>query len=113
MTEIIVTAIVGLVVTIVTSLTTWTLARKKYFTEVDHNKINNMQDSLQFYEQLVKSNNESLTEILARSEELASSNIHLLKEVQDLKIKVEMLTTVIRVELKDVDLSKYGITLDK
>ena len=52
MTEILITAGIGLVTNIVTGWSTWVFARKKYNSEVDHNIIENMKESLEFYESL-------------------------------------------------------------
>ena len=52
MIDILVTGGVGLTSTIISSITTWILARKKYNSEVDNNLINNMKASLDFYEKL-------------------------------------------------------------
>lgn len=57
---IIITGAVGIVTTLVSSVTTWFLARKKYNTEVDSNEIENLKKSLVFYENIVKDNNKKL-----------------------------------------------------
>lgn len=57
---IIITGAVGLVTTLTSSITTWFLARKKYNTEVDSNEIENLKNSLKFYEDIVKDNNKKL-----------------------------------------------------
>lgn len=106
---IIITGAVGAVTTIVSSWTTWYFSRKKYNAEVDHDKINNMQESLQFYKDLSESNQKTLTEILEKSEELASTNIKLLIEVQNLKAQVGILLQIINSELGEIDFSKYGV----
>lgn len=108
-TGIIITGVVGLVTTIVSSLITWLLSRKKYNAEVNHDEIVNMKESLEFYKDLSESNQRTLTEILERSEELANTNIKLLIEVQNLKSQIGVLLQVINAELGDVDFSKYGI----
>lgn len=53
---IIITGAVG----IVTNFVTWFLARRKYNTEVDSNEIENLKESLKFYENIVKDNNKKL-----------------------------------------------------
>lgn len=112
MTEIIITGVVGLFATIITSVVTWFLSKKKYNTEVDHDSIANMKEALVFYEDLAKSNNDTLTRLLNQSKQLAESNVSLSIEVQNLKAQVEILTMVIRTELKEFDLSKYGIAIE-
>lgn len=111
-TGIIITGVVGLVTTIVSSLLTWLLSRKKYNAEVNHDEIVNMKESLEFYKDLSESNQRTLTEILERSEELANTNIKLLIEVQNLKTQIGVLLQVINSELGDVDFAKYGIEID-
>lgn len=111
-TGIIITGVVGLVTTIVSSLITWLLSRKKYNAEVNHDEIVNMKESLEFYKDLSESNQRTLTEILERSEELANTNIKLLIEVQNLKTQIGVLLQVINSELGDVDFAKYGIEID-
>lgn len=111
-TGIIITGVVGLVTTIVSSLITWLLSRKKYNVEVNHDEIVNMKESLEFYKDLSESNQRTLTEILERSEELANTNIKLLIEVQNLKTQIGVLLQVINSELGDVDFAKYGIEIE-
>ena len=111
-TGIIITGVVGLVTTIVSSLLTWLLSRKKYNAEVNHDEIVNMKESLEFYKDLSESNQRTLTEILERSEELANTNIKLLIEVQNLKTQIGVLLKVINSELGDVDFAKYGIEIE-
>lgn len=57
---IIITGAVGIVTTLASSITTWFLARKKYNTEVDSNEIENLKNSLKFYEDIVRDNNKKL-----------------------------------------------------
>lgn len=109
--DVIITAAVGVMATATSGFCSYFFTRKKYNTEVDHNRIANMQDSLAFYEKLSKANTDTLTSLLSKSEELAQTNIKLLIEIQNLKAQVGILTAVIQAELKNVDLSKYGIVI--
>lgn len=111
--EVLITGIIGLITTIVTNILTFVFSRRKYNAGVDHDTIDNMKNALQFYENAIESNNRTLVDVLSKSENLAKVNAQLLLEVQNLKIQVEMLTQVIRTELKDIDLGKYGIEKDK
>jgi aminopeptidase C len=106
------TAIVGVFASGLTGLITWLFSRKKYNSEVDHNNIENMENSLEFYEKLSNSNNKILSDILERSEKLAESNLKLLMEVQNLKAQVDMLVKILQTEIGNVDLSKYGIIVN-
>ena len=85
-----------------------------YFQEegVDTDKISNMEASLSFYEKLTESNNKILTDILNKSEKLAESNVKLMIEVQDLKAQVDLLVTIIKTELGELNLEKYGIKIE-
>lgn len=111
-TGIIITGAVGLVSTIISSVVTWLLSRKKYNAEVNHDEIANMKESLDFYKELSESNQKTLVEILERSEALTTNNIKLLIEVQNLKTQVGLLLQVINTELGDIDFSKYGIQVE-
>ena len=75
---IIITGVVGIIATIVSGWVSWFFARKKYNSEVDSNLINNMKNSLDFYEKLSTDNRERLEEVLKR-------NIELEQEVEELR----------------------------
>ena len=87
MTEIIVTAICGIVTTAVASFVTWLLSKRKYNSEVDSNNIQNMKESLEFYIKLSDDYNKRLTnEIKAHNEEvkaLYKENSELKKEIKE------------------------------
>ena len=110
--EVLITGIIGLITTIVTNVLTFVFSRRKYNAGVDHDTIDNMKNALQFYENAIESNNRTLTDVLSKSENLAKVNAQLLLEVQNLKIQVEILTQIVKTELKDIDLGKYGIEKD-
>lgn len=111
-TGVIITGAVGVVTTIASSFITWIFSRRKYNAEVSHDEILNMKDSLTFYEELSRSNQKTLTNILEKSEELANTNIKLLIEIQNLKTQIGILLQVINTEIDDVDFSKYGIEVE-
>lgn len=75
---ILITGGIGLITTIVSSWASWFFARKKYNSEVDSNLINNMKESLDFYERLSADNRDRLEEVLKR-------NIELEQEVGELR----------------------------
>lgn len=110
--NVLITAGASVVTSGLASIITWLLTRKKYHSEVDHNNIENMESSLEFYEKLSSSNNKILSDILERSEKLAESNLKLLIEVQNLKAQVDILVKILQTEIGDVDLSKYGIKVN-
>ena len=70
-----------------------------------------MEASLSFYEKLTESNNKILTDILEKSERLAESNVKLMIEVQNLKAQVDLLVTILKNELGEINLDKYGIKI--
>ena len=109
--DVIVTALIGVFTSGATGWITWMLSRKKYNTEVDHNNIENMESSLEFYERLSASNNKILAEVLEKSEKLAQTNVELLVEVQNLRAQIGILTEVIRNEVDAVDFERYGIKI--
>lgn len=111
--DLLLTSIIGVVCTGLSSLITWLFARRKYNTEVDHNNIENMGGSLEFYERLSASNNKILAEVLEKSEKLAQTNVELLIEVQNLRAQIGILTEVIRNEVDNIDFEKYGIRINE
>ena len=111
--SIIITPVLTVLCTALGSLVTWLLSRKKYKTEVEHNSIENMEGSLEFYEKLTASSNKILAEVLEKSEKLAQSNVELLIEVQNLRAQIGILTEVLKNELDAVDFEKYGIKINE
>ena len=78
---ILITGGIGIITTIVSGWTSWFFARKKYNSEVDSNLINNMKESLDFYEKLSTDNRERLEEVLKRNAELEEEVRELRKQV--------------------------------
>lgn len=112
-TGVLVTAGVGVLVTFFSSLITWFFSRKKYSEGVKHDKIENMDSSLDFYKELSESKDAILNKLLKESVDLTNSNINLLHEVRALKIQVSILIQILQTELPSLDLSKYGINLEQ
>lgn len=92
MTELLITGGIGLVSTIVSGWVSWIFARKKYNSEVDHNLIENMENSLEFYKKLSDDNR-------ARLEEMAERNGVLEVEIQELRKQMLNLTMNICMDL--------------
>lgn len=111
--DVFITAIVGVITTAITNLITWLLSKKKYQTEVEHNTIDNMDNSLEFYEKLATSNSKILSEVLSKYEEVIKTNTALVLEVQNLRTQISILTEVINNEINDVDFEKYGIVINE
>lgn len=72
------TAGISLLSTIISSVVTFFITKRKYNSEVDNNLIKNMQDSLEFYKKLSDDNRERLNEQIARNDNL-ESEVQLLK----------------------------------
>lgn len=86
--EIIIAAI-GIVTTFASGLTSWIFARRKYNSEVDHNRIENMNDSLEFYTKLSDDNKDRLDDLIQRNQELEALLKNVVKENQALKTEIE------------------------
>lgn len=85
----IIIASIGIVTTFASGLTSWIFARRKYNSEVDHNRIENMHDSLEFYTKLSDDNRDRLESLIARNQELEEIIRDLAKENRALKTEVE------------------------
>lgn len=83
--DVLITAGVGVVSSIISAWTSWFFARKKYDSEVDNNLIKNMQESLDFYRQLSDDNKTRLEEVLKRNEALEKRDETLETEMRQLK----------------------------
>lgn len=88
MEDILITGGVGLASTIISSIITWALARKKYNSEVDNQLIKNMNESLEFYKKLSDDNKVRLEEVLKRNDELEKRDERLEEEVKLLKTQM-------------------------
>lgn len=88
----IITGSIGLITAIVSGWLSWFFTRKKYNSEVDNNLINNMKESLDFYEKLSNDNRERLEEVLKR-------NMELEKEIADLRKQMFQLMSTICTDL--------------
>lgn len=111
-TGVLITGAIGLATTIISSFTTWIFSRRKYNAGVEHDKIENMESSLSFYDKLSDSNQKILERLLADSESLTRTNINLLHEVRNLRLQVNILIKVLETELPNIDLSKYGVKIE-
>lgn len=89
---VVITGCVGIVTTIISGWTSWFFTRKKYDSEVDSNLINNMKESLSFYEKLSNDNRDRLEEVLKRNSELE-------QEVKELRKQMFSLMSSICVDL--------------
>lgn len=89
---VLITGGVGLVTTIISSLVSWLFARKKYNSEVDNTIIKNMQESLEFYEELSDDAAKRLDNVLDR-------NKYLEDEIEELRKQMLNLMTIVCTDL--------------
>lgn len=82
--EIIITALLGVATSFMSSWITWFFTRKKYSAEVDHALIENLKESLEFYQKLSDDNRVRLTNTLERSNQLENEVKELRKQVMDM-----------------------------
>lgn len=81
-------AIIGSITSIVGPIVTWFLAKRKYYTEIDHNVIQNMEHSLEFYKNLSDDNRSRLEELTERNNTLEAEVQELRKQVFDLTMNI-------------------------
>lgn len=89
---IIITAIIGIVVSFTSAWVSWFFTRKKYSAEVDENVIHNMNESLEFYKKLSDDNRNRLDLMIRNNEELE-------EEMKDLRKQVNVLMTYMCTDL--------------
>lgn len=97
--EVLFTAGIGIVTTIVSGWTSYFFTRKKYNSEVDLNLIEKMQGSLDFYMKLSEDNKRILDETLAKLEESEKRNNTLESEIRELRNQMFTLMTQICTDL--------------
>lgn len=81
---------IGLITTITSGWVSWFFARKKYNSEVDHNIIQNMEKSLEFYKKLSDDNRARLEEVMTRNKALEVELQELRKQVLNLTLNICM-----------------------
>lgn len=85
--EIIITSGVALVSSTISSFVTWLLSRKKYNSEVKGNDINNMQHSLDFYEDFSDDSRRRLHDLIEENKELREENIRIREENAQIRVE--------------------------
>lgn len=85
--EILITAGTTVVCSSLSSLLTWALSRKKYRSEVKSNDIDNMQHSLDFYEDLSDDHRSRLHYLLDENKELREENIRIREENAAIRVE--------------------------
>lgn len=76
----IIIAVVGGIGTILSSVVSWMLAKRKYNLEVDSNEIENLKKALEFYEAIVQDNNKKLQHYINIAE-ANSAEVYRLKRI--------------------------------
>lgn len=106
--EILSTILIAIVPSIVSSIVTYLLTRRKYNSEVDNNLIANMKQSLDFYKQLSDDNKERLEEVLKRNDALEKEVAELRKHILGMMTQICMdLTCKVR-QREFLDSKNYG-----
>lgn len=85
-TSIILTGGVGLITTVLSSIVTYVLAKRKYDSEVDLNIMERMERSLKFYEEIVNNNKIQLEELMSKNKALENEMGELRKQVSELML---------------------------
>lgn len=101
----IIIALIGIGSNIITGWLSWFFTRRKYNSEVDNNLINNMKESLDFYEKLSTDNKKRLEEVLERNAELEEEVKELKKQVFNL---MSSICTDLTCQLRNRDLNLFN-----
>lgn len=91
MNNVIITGIVGIIISFFSGFTAWFYTRKKYNSEVANNLIQNMQKSLDFYTKLSDDNTERLDITLSEYEDLRKKFEEVLSENTKLRVDINIL----------------------
>lgn len=100
---------IAILTNIITGFTSWFFTKKKYYSEVDHNLIENMENSLEFYKKLSDDNKARLDIALARTKELETEVQDLRRQLLELTMDIcKDLTSKSRKEKKIINTVKNG-----
>lgn len=75
---------IGIITTGASAWISYFFTRKKYYTEVDSNTIENLEKSLKFYEELSRHNKEQLKELMEENKSLRQELSEVRKQLQEL-----------------------------
>lgn len=100
------TALVGIVTTLVGSWGSWSFARKKYNSEVDKNLIENMKESLEFYKHLSDDNKKRLDEAINRCN-------YLEKEMREMRAEMFSMMSMVCMSLSCGNRKPYNQLQEK
>lgn len=96
MLDVLITGGIGAITTVISAWASWVFARKKYNSEVDHNLIENMENSLEFYKRLSDDNRARLEELTKRNQVYEAELQELRKQVLNLTMNICMDLTCTR-----------------
>ena len=112
--ETLITGGIGLLTTVVSAVTSWIFARKKNNSKVNHNLIEHMENSLEFYKKLSDDNRTRLEEMAERNKTLEAEIQELKKQMLNLTMNICMdLTCANRVRGQIKRRSSYGKNKDR
>lgn len=103
---VIITALIGIVTSVTSSWITWYFTREKYNAEVDNTIIDNMRDSLEFYQKLSDDNKQRLDEMMKRNQSLEEEVKELRKQVLNL---MTMMCTDLSCQLRKTERNNLNI----
>ena len=83
MLEIIITSLIGLVVTITTSIVTWYLSRRKYNKEIEEMSINNEEKKFKLYTDIIENNAKMMEQMTAQNTSLMQKTFDQDKKIQE------------------------------
>lgn len=75
---------IGILTTAASGFFSYLFTKRKYYTEVDHNVIENLEKSLKFYEELSEHNKEKLKELVEENKSLRQELNEVRKQLQEL-----------------------------
>lgn len=75
---------------LLTTITSWLLAKKKYKADVDHTVIENLQEALKTYDDIIKHNRTEIEILMKDNEDLRGEISDLRKQVLSLTLNICM-----------------------
>lgn len=84
--EELITAVGGIIATVIS----WFLAKRKYTAEVDHSYLENLQEGLKTYDEIIKHNKSEVEFLMKENEDMRKEISDLRKQVLDLTLNICM-----------------------
>lgn len=76
---------IGILSTVTSGWVSWFFSKKKYYSEVDHNLIANMEESLEFYKRISDDNKSRLDELILMNNTIKERNEALEEEIHQIR----------------------------